>query len=77
MEQQFEEGITLDRFIFETTRAQPNAQGQFATPTSNLQPSSILFIRQSAVGIDSHANLKFTRKTTATRTSQLDRPQWQ
>lgn len=29
--QQFEEGISLDRFIFETTRAQPDATGQFAT----------------------------------------------
>jgi len=29
--QQFEEGMTLDRFIFETTRAHPEAQGQFAT----------------------------------------------
>ena len=28
---QFEEGTTLDRFIFETTKAQPHAQGQFAT----------------------------------------------
>lgn len=26
----FEEGITLDRFIFETTRAHPEASGQFA-----------------------------------------------
>ena len=31
METQFEEGTTLDRFIFETTRAQPHATGQFAT----------------------------------------------
>jgi fructose-1,6-bisphosphatase I len=31
MQQQFEEGTTLDRFIFETTRAHPNATGQFAT----------------------------------------------
>ena len=29
--QQFEEGTTLDRFIFETTRAHRDAQGQFAT----------------------------------------------
>jgi fructose-1,6-bisphosphatase I len=28
---QFEEGITLDRFIFETTKAHSSAQGQFAT----------------------------------------------
>ncbi len=31
MERQFEEGTTLDRFIFETTRAHPEASGQFAT----------------------------------------------
>ncbi|MEL6346235.1 MAG: class 1 fructose-bisphosphatase [Myxococcota bacterium] len=31
METQFEEGTTLDRFIFETTRAQPQATGQFST----------------------------------------------
>ncbi len=31
MQQQFEEGTTLDRFIFETTRAHPEAQGTFAT----------------------------------------------
>ena len=31
MQPQFEEGTTLDRFIFETTRAQPYATGQFAT----------------------------------------------
>ena len=29
--QQFEEGMTLDRFIFETTKAHAHAQGQFAT----------------------------------------------
>ena len=29
--QQFEEGTTLDRFIFETTRVHRDAQGQFAT----------------------------------------------
>lgn len=29
--QQFEEGTTLDRFIFETTRVHHGAQGQFAT----------------------------------------------
>ena len=29
--QQFEEGTTLDRFIFETTKAQPSAKGQLAT----------------------------------------------
>lgn len=28
---QFEEGITLDRFIFETTKAHRDAQGQFST----------------------------------------------
>lgn len=31
MSSQFEEGTTLDRFIFETTRAQMHATGQFAT----------------------------------------------
>ena len=31
MSQQFEEGITLDRFIFETTKAHREAQGTFAT----------------------------------------------
>ncbi len=31
MQRQFEEGTTLDRFIFETTRAHPDATGQFAT----------------------------------------------
>jgi fructose-1,6-bisphosphatase I len=31
MQPQFEEGTTLDRFIFETTRAQQHATGQFAT----------------------------------------------
>ena len=31
MQHQFEEGITLDRFIFENTRAHPEATGQFAT----------------------------------------------
>ena len=31
MSRQFEEGITLDRFIFETTREHPEATGQFAT----------------------------------------------
>lgn len=31
MQSQFEEGTTLDRFIFETTRAQPQATGQLAT----------------------------------------------
>ena len=31
MQPQFEEGTTLDRFIFETTRAQQQATGQFAT----------------------------------------------
>jgi fructose-1,6-bisphosphatase I len=31
MQRQFEEGITLDRFIFETARAHPDATGQFAT----------------------------------------------
>ena len=31
MKQQFEEGTTLDRFIFETTKAHTQAQGQFAT----------------------------------------------
>ena len=31
MNTQFEEGITLDRFIFETTRTHSEAQGQFAT----------------------------------------------
>ncbi len=31
MSQQFEEGITLDRFIFETTKAQREAQGTLAT----------------------------------------------
>lgn len=30
-ERQFEEGISLDRFIFETTKAHPEATGQFAT----------------------------------------------
>ena len=30
MQMQFEEGITLDRFIYETTKAQPTAQGQFS-----------------------------------------------
>ena len=29
--QQFEEGTTLDRFIFETSKAHPYAQGQFST----------------------------------------------
>ncbi|MEC7986028.1 MAG: class 1 fructose-bisphosphatase [Myxococcota bacterium] len=29
--QQFEEGTTLDRFIFETSKAHPTAQGQFST----------------------------------------------
>ena len=29
--QQFEEGTTLDRFIFETSKAHPSAQGQFST----------------------------------------------
>ena len=29
--QQFEEGTTLDRFIFETTRTHPDATGQFAS----------------------------------------------
>jgi len=28
--QQFEEGTTLDRFIFETTKTHPDATGQFA-----------------------------------------------
>lgn len=31
MTTQFEEGLTLDRFIFETTKAHRQAQGQFAT----------------------------------------------
>jgi fructose-1,6-bisphosphatase I len=31
MTPQFEEGITLDRFIFETTKAHRQAQGQFST----------------------------------------------
>jgi len=31
MSQQFEEGITLDRFIFETTKAQREAQGTLST----------------------------------------------
>ncbi len=31
MNGQFDEGITLDRFIYETTRAHPTATGQFAT----------------------------------------------
>ncbi len=31
MQPQFDEGVTLDRFIFETTRAHPEATGQFAT----------------------------------------------
>lgn len=31
MQRQFDEGVTLDRFIFETTRAHPEATGQFAT----------------------------------------------
>jgi len=31
MSSQFEEGTTLDRFIFETTRAQAHATGQFST----------------------------------------------
>jgi len=31
MTTQFSEGTTLDRFIFETTRSQPEATGQFAT----------------------------------------------
>ena len=31
MNTQFEEGITLDRFIFETTKTHREAQGQFAT----------------------------------------------
>jgi fructose-1,6-bisphosphatase I len=31
MQPQFEEGTTLDRFIFETTQAHPDAKGQFAT----------------------------------------------
>ena len=31
MKQQFEEGTTLDRFIFETTKAHGHAKGQFAT----------------------------------------------
>ena len=31
MQTQFEEGTTLDRFIFETTQAHPHAKGQFAT----------------------------------------------
>ena len=31
MQTQFEEGTTLHRFIFETTRAHPDATGQFAT----------------------------------------------
>ena len=31
LQAQFEEGISLDRFIFETTRAHPEATGQFAT----------------------------------------------
>lgn len=31
MQRQFDEGITLDRFIFETTRSHPEATGQFAT----------------------------------------------
>lgn len=31
MNPQFEEGITLDRFIFETTKAHRDAQGSFAT----------------------------------------------
>ena len=31
MKTQFEEGTTLDRFIYETTRAHPEATGQFST----------------------------------------------
>ena len=31
MSTQFEEGTTLDRFIHETTRAHPEATGQFST----------------------------------------------
>ena len=31
MQRQFEEGTTLDRFIFETTRDHPDATGQLAT----------------------------------------------
>ncbi|MEC8422771.1 MAG: class 1 fructose-bisphosphatase, partial [Myxococcota bacterium] len=31
MQPQFEEGTTLDRFIFETTRSHPEAQGRFST----------------------------------------------
>lgn len=31
MQPQFEEGTTLDRFIFETTQAHPEAQGKFST----------------------------------------------
>ena len=31
MQRQFEEGTTLDRFIFETTKEHADATGQFAT----------------------------------------------
>ena len=39
---QFEEGTTLDRFIFETTSAMPHATGQFATLLRQLSLASRL-----------------------------------
>ena len=45
MQRQFEEGTTLDRFIFETTKEHADATGQFAT----LLKQVALILRQNFV----------------------------